>query len=143
MVKIPRQFPGLKAMTILLGIYGAVWISLEGVLWRAALLAVWTSFVMAGRMLQHRVGGASLSFRKWLAVTAIAGLFLGVSSSLLTLVFMAVKTGLHAHGPEFPASQIEWVLRQVPVWALAGLLAGLGVGLLHAGGTAATHPVQE
>jgi hypothetical protein len=43
---------------------------------------------------------------------------------------MALKTGLHAHGHEFTRAEIAWVLGRTPLWALAGLFAGLGVGLL-------------
>ena len=43
---------------------------------------------------------------------------------------MAIKTGLHAHGPEFSGSELDWVLQQIPMWALVGLLGGLGLGFL-------------
>jgi hypothetical protein len=43
---------------------------------------------------------------------------------------MAVKTGLHAHGPEFSPSQIAWVMGQVPWWTSAGLLAGVGLAMI-------------
>jgi hypothetical protein len=46
---------------------------------------------------------------------------------------MAVKTGLHAHGPEFTPAEINWVLQQTPIWTAAGLLAGLGLGQIVKG----------
>jgi NhaP-type Na+/H+ or K+/H+ antiporter len=55
-----------------------------------------------------------------------------LGSSLLTLVFMAIKTGLHAHGPEFTLQEIQWVSQQTPLWAAVGLLIGLGLGMLTA-----------
>jgi NhaP-type Na+/H+ or K+/H+ antiporter len=55
---------------------------------------------------------------------------MGLGSALLILFLMALKTGLHAHGPEFSAIEVSWVLQQIPLWAAAGLAGGLGVGLL-------------
>jgi hypothetical protein len=70
---------------------------------------------------------------QWWGATAVTGLLFGLGSSLLTLVLMAVKTGLHAHGPEFTPNEINWILQQVPLWSAAGLLAGLGLGQLVKG----------
>jgi hypothetical protein len=57
----------------------------------------------------------------------------GAGLALMTLMLMALKTGLHAHGPEYPTDQIFWVWRQLPLWAGVGALAGLGLGLLSVG----------
>ena len=43
---------------------------------------------------------------------------------------MAVKTGLHAHGPEYSAAQMAAVVGQWPFWVGAGVLAGMGLGML-------------
>jgi hypothetical protein len=83
-------------------------------------------------LLQNKLGGQIVTLSKWLIATAVLGLLFGLGSGLLTLVFMAVKTGLHAHGPEFTIQQIRWVIQQIPLWTIAGLLAGLGLGLLTA-----------
>jgi hypothetical protein len=63
------------------------------------------------------------------------GLFIGLGSAFMTLILRAVKTGLHGHGPEFSQAEIEWVIGQIPLWTLAGLIAGLGLGLLSTGFT--------
>jgi hypothetical protein len=83
-------------------------------------------------LLQRALGGRRLSLSAWLTAAAAAGLALGAGSVLLTLFLMALKTGLHAHGPEFTTAQIAWVWNQLPLWSLAGLLAGGGLGLLLA-----------
>ena len=57
----------------------------------------------------------------------------GLGFGLLTLLIMAVKTGLHGHGPEFSPAEISWVIDQIPLWSLVGLLAGLGVGIVAIG----------
>lgn len=71
----------------------------------------------------------------WLGVlvTAVSGGLFGVGSALLTFVFMAVKTGLHAHGPEFTQAEIVWVWDVAPLWTAVWLLVGLGIGLIWAG----------
>ena len=129
---IPAKIPGLKFITVLMGIYAAIWISLEGALWRVMLMGVGATAVSLLHLLQKYGGGRVISWPRWLGLTAIIGLLFGLGSSLLTLVFMAIKTGLHAHGPEFTLQEIQWVSQQTPLWAAVGLLIGLGLGMLTA-----------
>jgi hypothetical protein len=129
---IPAKIPGLKFITVLMGIYAAIWISLEGTLWRVMLMGVGVTAVSLLHLLQKYGGGRVISWPRWLGLTAIIGLLFGLGSSLLTLVFMAIKTGLHAHGPEFTLQEIQWVSQQTPLWAAVGLLIGLGLGMLTA-----------
>jgi hypothetical protein len=129
---IPAKIPGLNFITVLMGIYAAIWISLEGALWRVMVMGVGVTAVSLLHLLQKYGGGRLISWPHWLGLTAVIGLLFGLGSSLLTLVFMAVKTGLHAHGPEFTLQEIEWVSQQTPLWAAVGLLIGLGLGMLTA-----------
>jgi hypothetical protein len=129
-VSIPPRLPGLKLATILLAIYFVLWIPLEGNLPQAVLMAVWVALVSAAHLIQRRLGGRTLGRGRWFFLAAVSGLYLGLASAIVTLLVMAVKTGLHAHGPEFTHTQINWVLAQLPYWTAAGLLAGLGLGLL-------------
>ncbi|MDX1687790.1 MAG: hypothetical protein R3248_07385 [Candidatus Promineifilaceae bacterium] len=132
-MRIPSRLPGLKAATILLAIYAVAWIALEGHLLRVVGLAVGLTLVALGHGVQRYVGGRRLSLRAWLALAAGCGLAAGAGSGVLTLLFMALKTGLHAHGPEFAAAEIHWVASRLVGWAAGGLLAGLGIALLLAG----------
>jgi hypothetical protein len=129
-VSIPSRLPGLKLATILLAAYFILWIPLEGNLSQTVLIAVWVALVTAGHLAQRWLGGRTLGRGRWLLVAAAFGLYLGLASAILTLLAMALKTGLHAHGPEFTRAEINWVLAQLPLWAAAGLLAGLGLGML-------------
>ncbi len=79
------------------------------------------------------MGGRTLPPGRAVALAVAAGVVYGVGVALLTLGLMALKTGLHAHGPEYSTAQIVWVWRQAPLWAVAGALAGLGLGLVAAG----------
>lgn len=127
---IPANIPGLKWLTAVTVLYAFIWIGLEGSLWRVMLLGVSITAVTLGYLLQKRWGGQTVSRRKGLGLTAVSGLLFGLGSGLLTLLFMAVKTGLHAHGPEFTPREILWVTQQIPLWAVAGLFAGLGIGVV-------------
>ncbi|HFE67405.1 MAG TPA: hypothetical protein ENJ93_09100 [Chloroflexi bacterium] len=131
-MQIPQQLPGLKWLTAVVGIYGVIWIGLEGGLWRSVLLAVGVTAVSLLYLIQKYLGGHILSAGKWVGMTAVSGLLFGLGSGLLTLLFMAVKTGLHGHGPEFSLVELEWVAQQIPLWTAVGLLAGLGLGMIGA-----------
>jgi hypothetical protein len=130
LVLIPTAIPGLRLATFLFALYAAVWIALEGNLAQTVLLAFWAALIAAGRLFGRYLAGRHLSVPLWLLVMVAAGLAVGLGSALLTLFFMVIKTGLHAHGPEFSPAEIAWLLRQLPLWSLAGLLAGLGIALL-------------
>jgi hypothetical protein len=134
-MQIPSRFPGLRLFSILVAIYAAVWISLEGAKQQVILLAIAFMLVITGYLVQRYLGGKQLSARRWLLYSAGLGVIIGLGSAFLTLIFMAVKTGLHGHGPEFTQAEIEWVIGQIPLWTLTGLIAGLGLGLLMTGFT--------
>lgn len=132
-MRIPERLPGLKAATIIIAIYAAAWISLEGHLLRVVALAIGVTLVALGHVVQRYAGGRYLSLRWWLALAAGLGVAAGAGSGALTLFFMALKTGLHAHGPEFAPAEINWVASRLVGWAAGGLFAGMGLGLLLAG----------
>jgi len=132
-MKIPARLPGLKAATVLLALYAVVWITLEGDLLRVVALALGVTLVVLGHGVQRYVGGRGFSLWAWLALAAGLGLAAGAGSGVLALLFMALKTGLHAHGPEFTATEINWVASRLAGWAAGGLFAGLGLGMLLAG----------
>lgn len=127
---VPPKIPGLKGSLFILGLYMAVWISLEGKLGQVIVMAVGVTAVATGYIWQKWVGGKTVRGWRWVGLTAVTGLLLGLASGPMVLLFMGLKTGLHAHGPEFTAAQITWVIRQMPLWSAAGLAAGLGLGLL-------------
>lgn len=129
-MRIPKRIPGLKLLTLLLAFYAAIWIALEGNLGRLLVLAVGVVAAALAYGVQRLHGGRTLSGLGWLLFAGLAGLLLGSGTALLSLLLMAVKTGLHAHGAEFSPEQINWIVGQLPWWAGAGLLAGVGAGLL-------------
>ena len=129
-MEVPPKFRGLKWLTIVVGVYAVVWLSLEGAIGQVILLAVGLALLGAGYLAQRLVGGRELSVSQWLLFAGALGAMAGLTCGLLVLALMAIKTGLHGHGPEFTVSQIERAVAQVPLWTLSGIIAGLGLGLL-------------
>jgi hypothetical protein len=129
-VSFSSKISSLKWITAVYGLFAFIWISLEGSIVGVVLMGVGTTAVLLLYLAQYFLGDRTFSLAQWLVITAVCGLLLGLGSGLLTLLFMIVKTGLHAHGPEFTPSELSWVLQQIPLWVLVGLLAGLGLGMV-------------
>jgi len=129
-VNFPAKIPGLRGITAVYALFAFVWIALEGAMTNAVGMGVGITAVLLAYLAQYFLGGREFPARRWWGITAVGGLLFGLGSGLLTLLFMAVKTGLHAHGPEFTPQEITWVINQIPLWSVVGLLAGLGLGLL-------------
>lgn len=62
---------------------------------------------------------------------ALAGAFAGTLASVTTPLLMLFKDLRHAHVfPDYPPEMMLATLERMPFWALAGGLAGIGIGLL-------------
>ena len=133
-MSFPTKIPGLKWITAVYALFAFIWIALEGSLVGVTLMGVSTTAVSLAYLSQHFLGDRTFSVKQWWGITAVWGLLLGLGSGLLTLLFMAVITGLHAHGPEFTPPEVTWIIQQIPLWTAVGLLAGLGLGLLTSKG---------
>jgi len=129
-MQIPKRIPGLKWLLIFGGIYGFIWIALEGNLQRVVLMGFMTTAITLLFLIQKFIGDKPISTFQWIALTAVAGACLGLGTSLLTLLFMAIKTGLHGHGPEFSLDELTWVSQQLLLWTAVGFLGGTGLGLI-------------
>lgn len=114
------------------GLYAAVWLALEGSVARDLLLAAPLLALGMTYLAVRFPGGRVLSPTRLVSLSAVAGLSYGIGLALLLLFLMALKTGLHAHGPEYTPAEIAWVWRQLPLWGGVGALAGLGLGFLAA-----------
>jgi len=129
-MEFPSKIRGLRLLATITGIYGIVWIATEGELYRAVIMAFLATALALGSIIQRYLGGKIYTAKKWISAMSGLGLLFGVSTALLTLVFMIVKTGLHGHGPEFTQDQLVWIVGQIPLWGIAGLIGGLGLGLI-------------
>ena len=129
----PRIVPGLKIATVVVSLLAVMWISLEGDIRWSLLMAVMVLVVSVGYLVQRFLGGKSVTLLQGLVIAAAIGLGAGLFFAPLVTVFMAIKTGLHGHGPEFNQNEIMWVLDRVLLWAFVGLTTGLGLALLYIG----------
>jgi hypothetical protein len=123
-----------KLAVVIVGLFTVVWMVSEGDLLCDVVLAA--SLLLVGLMAIARRWPwiRALSPGKTVALGAVGGLGYGMGLVLLSLFLMAVKTGLHAHGPEYTVYELVWVWNQLPLWAVAGSLVGLGIGLLAVAG---------
>jgi tetrahydromethanopterin S-methyltransferase subunit F len=129
----PRIVPGLKIATIVVALLGAIWLTLEGdILW-SLLMALMVLAVSVGYLVQRFLGGRKFSLPQGLAIAAAIGLAAGLIFAPLVMVFMAIKTGLHGHGPEFTQEEIMWAFDRILLWAVIGLMTALGLALLYIG----------
>lgn len=129
-MRAPEELPGFKVYTALVGLYALLWIALEGNLVRVTVLACAVTVWLVAAVFRRWIARRQFGLASWIAVCGALGAIGGFSGAMLTLLFMALKTGLHAHGPEFSPAQIAWVLRQAPWWTSAGLLAGMGLAMI-------------
>ncbi len=129
----PVRVPYLPAATLLWGLYALVWTRLEASLLRDGLLAGWGLALLALWLVARALGGRELPVGRLVALGAAVGLAWGAALGPAVLLLMALKTGLHAHGPEYTAAQIAWVTAQWPWWVGAGGIAGTGLALLWLG----------
>ena len=130
---MPVRVPYLPAATLLWGLYALMWLALEGNVARDGILAGWGLALLALWAAARRWGGRSVSAGHVAALGAAAGLAWGAALGPAVLLLMALKTGLHGHGPEYTAAQIAWVAAQWPWWVGAGGIAGTGLALLWLG----------
>lgn len=131
-MQLPKHVRGLRWATVLMAVYAVVWIALEGNLGRVMTLGWGVTLLLVAYVWQGWLAGRRIGLAAWLALSAALGTLTGFAGAVFTLLFMAVKTGLHAHGPEFNVEQIDWVVGQIPWWTSAGLLVGIGLGLIYA-----------
>ncbi len=128
---IPIQRTALRLAALGCGALVFVWTSLEdnGVL-PVALLGSGLALVLVTLWVTGRFGGRVLAAREALLAAALVGAAAGLAAALSVAALMLIKNGLHAHlFPDYPFGMIAEILTRAPVWALAGIFAGVG-GLL-------------
>ncbi|MCA9934630.1 MAG: hypothetical protein H6662_19980 [Ardenticatenaceae bacterium] len=130
MIQLPTRITVVRRLTIIWAVYALVWMGWEGNLHRVVWMGAGTALLLAVKGLQWVGRKRPYPSHHLLAITTALGLLAGLGAIPLTLLFMVVKTGLHAHGPEFTLIEINWVIQQTFLWGLVGALLGLGMGLL-------------
>lgn len=112
------------------GLYFLVWTQLEGNFRNVILLGVAGAF-LAGWTIWRRWIAQRIATQTQFAIALSAlGLAIGLAIPLMILLGMAIKQGLHGHGPEYTTAQVAAITQSL-LWAgLVGLLFGVAAGLL-------------
>lgn len=112
----------LRLLGIGTGILALIWLPREdtSLVWVFALSVLIASLLTA-------------SFIAWLFsathlpnwTSVLLGALGGSLVGLISIVLMAIKTGLHGHSvPDFTAVQVKTALASTPLWCIVGALAG-------------------
>ncbi len=130
-MRLPR--PGRWSRLLALG-YGFalfVWLSVEDTAsWPAALFGLGLSSLIAILLTLDKIGGRWLAGRYMPVFGLLLGAVIGLGSSPAAAGLMFFKNARHAHlFPDYPAGMMLAVLERAPLWAAAGALAGLSIGL--------------
>ena len=100
-------------------------------LWTVTALGWLAGASLIGWLNTRHIGARSLTSKGTMAITTLVGAASGAAANLATIALMIFKNARHAHAfPDFPPQLLIWLLEALPAWALAGALAGLGLGFL-------------
>ncbi|MGE5221190.1 MAG: hypothetical protein ACM3PY_02060 [Omnitrophica WOR_2 bacterium] len=120
--------PGwLRLSGLALGIILFVWLPFEDITERWVILfslaiSTWAAVRLS---ILYRVRA-----RYFLPLQVLTGALAGLAVSLLALLLMAFKSGIHGHAvADFTPQQVVDVLGRTPFWGSAGFLFGLGSAL--------------
>ena len=114
---------GLRIFGIIIGFLCLIWLPFEDTstfytVGLAVMICAWLAFrvvVQTKPHLNHHI---------------LIGTATGIAVVPITIVLMAVKSGIHAHGfADFQRLQVLQVIATFPYWTLGGLLIGLIVGV--------------
>jgi hypothetical protein len=121
-----------------------LWLRIAGLI-LGILLLVWIPIEDTGESL---VVGLAIIFCAWFAIRhlllsvkdrlplwmhyLLTGLIAGLSITPVALLLIAFKSGIHGHEvPDFTPTQMARVVEMTPIFTAAGILTGLGAGLLR------------
>jgi len=116
----------LRLLAILIGILLLVWLPFEDLSENWTLLFAIAIAGLAAYSIVRRI------HRKNWIIYPLAGTLTGLTVTLLAITLMAFKSGVHGHGfSDYTPTQVVNVIRLTPVWVVAGLLIGSGLGLMR------------
>jgi hypothetical protein len=132
MFYIPAPDRRLRLLTMGYGLLLFIWLSPEdNVVWPAALMGVGLALLGSVWLVQRWLDGSAFPAQYVPIGAALIGTIVGLVSALSAAGLMFFKNALHAHiFWDFPPGMVAAMLTRAPSWALAGGLAGLGIGCL-------------
>lgn len=129
---IPPPSKRLRLMTIGCGLLLFIWLTPEdNNVWPVAALGIGAALLGSVWLIRQRLGGSRFPMRYVPVGGALMGGIIGLGGTLITAVLMFFKNALHAHAFwDYPPAMVAAMLTRAPSWAVAGALAGFGVGCL-------------
>lgn len=103
------------------------WMPYEGLLWLVTSVGILLALLWGWVAFRQTSFFASLGP---IGRPAVFGAILGLAAPLIILGLMVLKTGVHAHGPEYSPAEIGWITQQMTIWPFVGGLAGFGLGIV-------------
>jgi hypothetical protein len=130
-MRIPIRGRRARWLTLVYGLLLFLWLSPEdNQVWPVAVLGWGLAALTIIMTLVGRIGGQMIPNRYLLPGAGLLGALIGLGASLAAVALMLFKNAMHAHlFLDFPPGLMIATLERAPVWALAGALAGLGLGL--------------
>ncbi len=122
----------LRSIALGYGLLLFVWLTPEdSTVWPVAVLGVGLAILSVVWMVKRRLGGSAFAARYVPIGAGLLGGIVGLGGALAAAGFMFFKNALHAHAFwDYPPAMVVAMLSRAPSWALAGGLAGMGIGLL-------------
>jgi hypothetical protein len=126
---VPKLSNRLRLGALGYGVILFVWSSLEdNSVLPAVLLGSGLALILGVLWVTARLGSKTFAARSALLFAALVGAATGLGSGLAVALLMLIKNGLHAHlFPDYPFGLIVDILARAPLWALAGIFAGIGL----------------
>jgi hypothetical protein len=129
---IPPLDYRLRLVVIGYGLLLLLWVSIEDIHSEPVVaLGAGFSALVSMHALLRRLGGQAVSERQLLFISSLGGGVVGAGASISTALLMFFKNAWHAHlFLDFPPGLMLAILERAPAWGLAGVLMGIGSGLL-------------
>ncbi|MEO8396267.1 MAG: hypothetical protein ABI700_24965 [Chloroflexota bacterium] len=127
-VRIPAYRSRLRVIALVYGALLLLWSSLEdNSVLPVSLLGSGLALLVMILWVTRRFGGRTFASRDALLGAAVVGAITGLIAAVASAALMLVKDGLHSDlYPDYPFGLIMDTLARAPLWALAGLFAGIG-----------------
>ena len=130
-MRLPRPGRRSRLLALMYGTAVFVWLSLEDVsVWPAAVFGTLLAILISVLVVLDKLGGRWIPAGRVPLLGIAGGAVAGLGSSVGIAALMFFKNARHAHlFPDYPAPQMLAVLERAPLWAIAGGLTGLSLGL--------------